>query len=415
MNLLKQLQMTQMLNNMQKNQQMENNLSMPNNFNLNNSSQDFKSLPFKDSAIMAVKMSNNNANLENPNQFPNGMNSMNIFQNLNMKTNDMPNNTNIPLNPVSPMNSFANLNQLNQMNRIQNMSQLNGMNSMNNFNSLHNFNPMNGFGDIATMNMNMTSNSLTSPTSVSMNMQNFKSMNGLDKESIGGLTTSMNTPYDDEKMNFFQKLSELNSDEREKDLNMNQLPDFWKAKIQDTGGGNNEEGSNLLVNSILEQRFNEAEQMSLMHNKVFQINNEVSLNTPLESDLSSLNVTNEENNQINEPSKKVLPQNNDSSTNKTNAKNEILDILTRKASYDDKKSNVIESEKVLKIKENDILNVKENFNENINDKNVTLVENKNKQMKEFIDIQEKENINNNIAINNNSVQTKKKDKKDSQK
>jgi len=45
---------------------------------------------------------------------------------------------------------------------------------------------------------------------------------------------------------------------------MNSLPDFWKSKIQDTGGGNeNQDNFDLLSNSILEQRFNEAEQKSM--------------------------------------------------------------------------------------------------------------------------------------------------------
>jgi len=48
---------------------------------------------------------------------------------------------------------------------------------------------------------------------------------------------------------------------------MNMLPDFWKSKIQDTGGGNSEDASDLLANSILEQRFNEAERKSMEYNK----------------------------------------------------------------------------------------------------------------------------------------------------
>jgi hypothetical protein len=47
---------------------------------------------------------------------------------------------------------------------------------------------------------------------------------------------------------------------------MSSLQDFWKSKIQDTGGGNNEK-SDLLTDSILEKRFNEAEQKSIQYNK----------------------------------------------------------------------------------------------------------------------------------------------------
>jgi len=50
---------------------------------------------------------------------------------------------------------------------------------------------------------------------------------------------------------------------------LSSLPDFWKSKTQDTGGGADEK-SNLLINSILEQRFNEAEQKSILYSKKSQ-------------------------------------------------------------------------------------------------------------------------------------------------
>jgi len=209
-NFMKQLQMTQMLNNMKKMQQMENNLSMSNNIDMNNS-QDFKSLPFKDSAIMAVKMSNNS--IDNSNQMSNNMNTLNLFQNLNMKpNNEISNNIGYSLNPVSPMNTFANLNQLN--NGINSMTNLNGINPLNNnINNVNQFHNIHQLNDISSMNMNLASNSLTSPiipSLATMNNKNFNSMSMSNKEGLGGLTTSVNSIYEDDQMKFFQKLSEIN-------------------------------------------------------------------------------------------------------------------------------------------------------------------------------------------------------------
>eukprot|EP00833_Pecoramyces_ruminatium_P000136 jgi/Orpsp1_1/1174168/evm.model.c7180000049144.1 len=221
MNFLKQLQMTQMLNNMQKTQQIENNLNITNNVNLNNSSQDFKSLPFKDSAIMAVKMSNNNVNnsIDNSSHISNNLNSINLFQNMGIKSNEIANNVGFNLNPINSINSFSNINNFNQINGLNNMSNINGinslnmnnMNNMNNINSFRNINHINGYSEISSLNGNLNSTSTIIPNLVS-NISNLKGMNELNKEGLGGIANSKNSIYDDDKTKFFQSLSEMNKE-----------------------------------------------------------------------------------------------------------------------------------------------------------------------------------------------------------
>ncbi|KAG4093970.1 hypothetical protein H8356DRAFT_999576 [Neocallimastix lanati (nom. inval.)] len=455
---IKQYQMTQMLNNMKKTQQMENNMSMSNNINMNNY-QDFKSLPFKDSAIMAVKMGN--VNNDNSNQDSKNMNSMNLFQNLNMKPNEIANNAGFSINPVSPINAFANLNQLNNINGMNDIANLNGINSLNNninsVNQLHNVQQMSNFNDITAMNMNLVSPSLSSsiiPNFDTINKTNFKSMNEFNNEGLTGLTGSANTMYEND-MNFFQKLSQINKDGRENENILSSLPDFWKSKTQDTGGGADEK-SNLLINSILEQRFNEAEQKSILYSKKSQdgmINNkdnnkmtnmnESEINEELELELKSSIGANQKCVDLND-----IPIDNNA-LKKVNAKKEILDILIKKNFSDSenlkenpesgtveflkaKENNILNEEnqknrhaaRYLKSKENIIsseenhkdvlvepLKSKENNISNVEKKQVINTLNNNKYFEDLDKIQEKENISNNVVNNTMTPKIKNKEKK----
>jgi hypothetical protein len=137
-------------------------------------------------------------------------------------------------------------------------------------------------------------------------------------------------------MKFFQKLSEINKNVGQENEKMSSLQDFWKSKIQDTGGGNNEK-SDLLTDSILEKRFNEAEQKSIQYNKKSKEE------TKIQNDNNNIKVKNdiELNGDFNiesNPSKNIDQLNENSNIKnidnkvleKRDAKKEILNVLTKK-------------------------------------------------------------------------------------
>jgi len=182
------------------------------------------------------------------------------------------------------------------------------------------------------------------------------------------------------------------------------LPDFWKSKIQDTGGGNSEE--DLLANSILEQRFNEAERKSMEYNKKPQeeINFSQKIDDIVNEDLITED-TNFDEESLNEVNKMDL--------NKFD-KNEILEILTKKTPMEIKniketikseanslKENKVETEPVQKVGE-----------KNEKEKNSVDGKSINKTLKTTNEIFEKENIDNinkNIVINTITSKNKKKE------
>ncbi|ORY79588.1 hypothetical protein LY90DRAFT_500598 [Neocallimastix californiae] len=193
---------------------------------------------------------------------------------------------------------------------------------------------------------------------------------------------------------------------------MSSLQDFWKSKIQDTGGGNNEK-SDLLTDSILEKRFNEAEQKSIQYNKKSKEE------TKIQNDNNNIKVKNdiELNGDFNiesNPSKNIDQLNENSNIKnidnkvleKRDAKKEILNVFTKKNKNNIEKlkeNQKSETNKTLELKENDISVVEAAL---INKHN------SNKTFEKTNKIQEKENINNNIISKIAIPKMQNKDKKE---